>query len=166
MLEASGVADPGGIFMTFNGPDLRDRIRLDSVTCVVDAEQAFAYPEYPALMDLKLRQVGFSDLVVLNKVGVAGTEQVEKVKAWLDEHFNRLRIIETDYCDVPTRSSWGWVTLSPPVREHILPPPRGMVFAATTLGAVTEGTRVTTRRRSAPGATRPRDPCRWPGYAK
>jgi len=26
---------------------------------------------------------------------------VEKVRAWLDDHFNRLRIVETDYCEVP-----------------------------------------------------------------
>src|SRR5208283_1914660 len=56
LLEASGVADPAGIFMTFNDPDLGDRIRLDSVICVVDADQVFAHPEYPPLMDLKLRQ--------------------------------------------------------------------------------------------------------------
>jgi len=101
LLEASGVADPGGIFVTFNDPDLRDRIRLDSVTCVVDADQVFAYPEYPPLMDLKLRQVGFADMLILNKVGLAGFEQVEKVRAWLDDHFNRLRIVETNYCEVP-----------------------------------------------------------------
>jgi len=101
LLEASGVADPAGIFVTFSDPTLRDRIRLDSVTCVVDAEQVFAHPEYPPLMDLKLRQVGFADMLILNKVGLAGREQVEKVRAWLDEHFNRLRIVETDYCDVP-----------------------------------------------------------------
>ena len=47
LLEASGVADPAGIFVTFNDPNLRDRIRLDSVTCVVDADQVFAHPEYP-----------------------------------------------------------------------------------------------------------------------
>src|ERR1700746_1482085 len=35
LLEASGVADPGGIFATFSDANLRDRIRLDSVTCVV-----------------------------------------------------------------------------------------------------------------------------------
>ncbi len=29
LLETSGVADPGGIFTTFNDPDLHDRIRLD-----------------------------------------------------------------------------------------------------------------------------------------
>ena len=101
LLEASGIADPAGIFMTFNDAALRDRIRLDSVTCIVDADQVFAHPEYPPLMDLKLRQVGFADMVVLNKVGLAGAEQVEKVRAWLDEHFNRLRIVETDYCAVP-----------------------------------------------------------------
>jgi len=101
LLEASGVADPAGIFMTFNDPNLRDRIRLDSVICVADADQVFAHPEYPPLMELKLRQVGFADMVILNKVGLAGPEQVRKVRAWLDAHFNRLRIVETDYCDVP-----------------------------------------------------------------
>jgi G3E family GTPase len=101
LLEASGVADPAGIFVTFNDADLRDRIRLDSVICVVDAEQVFAHPEYPPLLDLKLRQVGFADMLILNKVDLAGPEQVEKVKAWLDDHFNRLRIVETNFCEVP-----------------------------------------------------------------
>jgi G3E family GTPase len=101
LLEASGVADPAGIFVTFNDPNLRDRIRLDSVTCVIDADQVFAYPEYPPLLDLKLRQVGFADMLILNKVGLAGPAQVDKVKSWLDDHFNRLRVVETDYCEVP-----------------------------------------------------------------
>ncbi len=101
LLEASGVADPGGIFMTFSDPGLRDQIRLDSVTCVVDADQVFAHPEYPPLLDLKLRQVGFADMLILNKAGLAGPGQVEKVRAWLDGHFSRLRIVETNYCHVP-----------------------------------------------------------------
>jgi len=101
LLEASGVADPGGIFATFSDANLRDRIRLDSVTCVVDADQVFAHPEYPPLMELKLHQVGFADMLILNKVGLAGPEQVKKVRSWLDDHFNRLRIVETDYCEVP-----------------------------------------------------------------
>jgi len=101
LLEASGVADPAGIFVTFTDLNIRDRIRLDSVICVIDAEQVFAYPEYPPLIELKLRQVGFADMVILNKVGLAGPEQVEKVKMWLDDHFNRLRIFETDYCEAP-----------------------------------------------------------------
>ncbi len=101
LLEASGVADPAGIFATFTDANLRDRIRLDSVACVVDADQVFAHPEYPPLMELKLLQVGFADMLILNKVDLAGPEQVEKVKAWLDDHFSRLRIVETNYCEVP-----------------------------------------------------------------
>jgi G3E family GTPase len=101
LLEASGVADPAGIFMTFNDLALRDRIRLDSITCVVDADQVFAHPEYPPLLDLKLRQVGFADMLILNKVELAGPEQVDEVRAWLDEYYSRLRIVETNYCEVP-----------------------------------------------------------------
>ena len=101
LLEASGVADPAGIFATFTDLNVRDRIRLDSVICVVDADQVFAHPEYPPLMELKLLQVGFADMLILNKVSLAGPAQVGKVRAWLDDHFNRLRIVETDYCAVP-----------------------------------------------------------------
>jgi len=107
LLEASGVADPGGIFATFSDANLRDRIRLDSVTCVVDADQVFAHPEYPPLMELKLQQVGFADMLILNKVDLAGPEQVAKVRAWLDGHFNRLRIVETSYCEVPNEILLG-----------------------------------------------------------
>ena len=71
LLEASGVADPAGIFMTFSDMALRDRIRLDSVTCVIDADQVFAHPEYPPLLELKLRQIGFADMLILNKVELA-----------------------------------------------------------------------------------------------
>jgi G3E family GTPase len=115
LLEASGVADPAGIFVTFNDPNLRDRIRLDSVICVIDTEQVFAHPEYPPLMQLKLQQVGFADMLILNKVGLAGPAQVGKVKAWLDDHFNfnRLRIVQTDYCDVPHQILLGVGTFDP-----------------------------------------------------
>ncbi len=101
LLEASGVADPGSISMTFMDSGLRDRIRLDSVTCVVDAEQIFAHQEYPQLTMLKLRQIGFADMVIVNKVDLAGSETVRRVRAWIDEHFNRVRVVEANHCDVP-----------------------------------------------------------------
>jgi G3E family GTPase len=101
LLEASGVADPIGIAMTFNNPKFLDRIRMDSITCVVDTEQVFAHPEYPAIMDLQLRQIASADMLILNKIDLAGPEQVEKVRRLIDEHFNNIRIVETNYCDVP-----------------------------------------------------------------
>ena len=64
LLEASGVADPSGIAFTFVQPNFRDRIRLDSITCVVDAEGLFVDNDNEALTMLKLRQIGFADLVI------------------------------------------------------------------------------------------------------
>ena len=101
LLEASGIADPSGIAMTFVDPKFRDRIRLDSITCVVDADQVFAHPDYPELQELKLLQVAYSDLVIINKVDLAGPEKVEKVRAWVTEYLNRVRVVEANQCDVP-----------------------------------------------------------------
>ena len=163
LLEASGVADPAGIFVTFTDPDLRDRIRLDSVICVVDADQAFAHPEYPPLMDLKLRQVGFADMVILNKVSLAGPEQVNRVRAWLDDRFNRLRIVETDYCGVPYEILLGVGRFDPALLEQAStrgpcnrPAPTRRAETAV-MDTATTGT--TTRRYLALGATRPTS--RW-----
>jgi G3E family GTPase len=118
LLEASGVADPAGIFATFTDDNLRDRVRLDSVSCVIDAERVFAHPEYPPLMELKLRQIAFADMLILNKVDLAGPEQVGKVRAWLDEHFSRLRIVETNFCEVPNEILLGVGRFDPAYLGH------------------------------------------------
>ncbi len=101
LLEASGVADPSGIAMTFVQPQFRDRIRLDSIISIVDAEQSFAHPEYPQLQELKMRQIGFSDMVVLNKVDLVDAAQLQKVRDWINSRLTRVRIVETVQCDVP-----------------------------------------------------------------
>jgi G3E family GTPase len=101
LLEASGVADPAGIVATFKSFKYRDLIRLDSVTCVIDADQILEHQEYEHLNQLKLRQIGLADMVILNKVEMAGTEKVKQVHRWIDHHFNNIRIVETNYCDVP-----------------------------------------------------------------
>ena len=98
LLEASGVAEPSGIALTFMGDDLRDRIRLDSIMCVVDAEQVFAAPE---MMELKLRQVAFADMLILNKVDLVTREEIERIKAWLDDRFHRYRLVEATNGNVP-----------------------------------------------------------------
>ena len=101
LLEASGVADPSGIALTFAIPKFRDRIRLDSIISIVDADQVFAHPEYPYVAILKLRQIGFSDMVVLNKVDLVDEVQLQKVRNWIDSRMKRVRIVEAVQCDVP-----------------------------------------------------------------
>jgi G3E family GTPase len=101
ILEASGVAEPGSITMTFLDPKLNDQVRLDSITCVVDAEQIFAHPEFPELAELKLRQIAFADMVILNKTDLVNKEQITKINAWINDRMNRIRIVETSFCNVP-----------------------------------------------------------------
>lgn len=101
LLEASGVADPGGVALAFVDSELRDRLRLDSVTCVVDADQFLAHSEHPDLFELKLRQIAFSDFVILNKVDLASRAQVADVRAAIDARVNRVRTVEATHCDVP-----------------------------------------------------------------
>jgi G3E family GTPase len=101
ILEASGVADPEGIVMTFLSQRYEGLLRLDSITCIVDAEAVFAHGDNEALNMLKLRQIGFADMVVLNKVDLVGPEHVEVAKEWVDHHLHRIRIIEATRCDVP-----------------------------------------------------------------
>lgn len=98
LLEASGVSDPSSIAMTFTDMRFRNTIRLDSIMCLVDAEQVFAAPEQ---MELKLRQIAFSDMVVLNKVDLVDRETVQKVRQWLGSRFRRYRLVEAVNADVP-----------------------------------------------------------------
>lgn len=98
LLEASGVADPSAIALTFMDQSIRDSIRLDSIMCVVDAEQIFAAPE---MMELKLRQVAFADLLILNKVDLVTPQEIARIKAWLDDRFYRYRLVEARGGNVP-----------------------------------------------------------------
>ena len=101
ILEASGVADPEGIVMTFLNPNYEKLLRLDSIICVIDAEGIFAHGDNERVNLTKLRQIGFADLVVLNKVDLVGPEHIEVAKEWIDHHIHRIRIIEAKHCDVP-----------------------------------------------------------------
>ncbi len=101
ILEASGVADPEGIVMTFLDQRYEKLLRLDSITCIIDAEAVFADGDNEALNMLKLRQIGFADLVVLNKTDLVGPEHIEVIREWVDHHVHRIRMIEATRCDVP-----------------------------------------------------------------
>jgi len=52
-------------------------------------------------MELKIRQIAFSDMVLLNKVDLIDANQKQKVVEWLDRWLHRYRLIETERCEVP-----------------------------------------------------------------
>ena len=101
LLEASGIADSEGIVMTFLNPRYEGLLRLDSITCIIDAVGIFADGDNERLNLLKLRQIGFADMVVLNKTDLVEPEHIEVIREWIGHHMNRIRIVEATQCDVP-----------------------------------------------------------------
>ena len=98
IVEASGVADPSRIAFSFINASLRGRVRLDSLLCLVDASQIFAVPEQ---MELKARQIAYSDMLVLSKTDLVSREEVDRIRAWLDDRFGRHRVVEAPHGEVP-----------------------------------------------------------------
>ncbi len=98
IVEASGVADPSRIAFTFMNASLRGHVRLDSILCLVDASQLFAVPEQ---MELKMRQIAYSDMLILSKTDLVGREEVGRITTWLDDRFGRYRLVEAPRGEVP-----------------------------------------------------------------
>jgi G3E family GTPase len=87
--------------MTFLDRKFEGLLRLDSITSIVDAEAIFEDGDNNELNYLKIRQIGFSDLVILNKVDLVTPTHVEVIHEWIGTHLNRIRIVEAVHCDVP-----------------------------------------------------------------
>ncbi|HET9822238.1 MAG TPA: GTP-binding protein [Burkholderiaceae bacterium] len=81
IIETTGLADPGPVAQTFFvDPKLRARLRLDSITTVVDAHHVLR-----RLGESReaVEQVAFADQIVLNKTDLADAPQLAAVEAAL-----------------------------------------------------------------------------------
>jgi G3E family GTPase len=98
VVEASGISDPFGVAAAFRTSRLRDKTRLDGVVAVVDAENARSpYLDRQLVED----QVRAADIVLLNKVDLAGPERVAELRVWIRGLVPRARVQETVQANVP-----------------------------------------------------------------
>ena len=104
VLEASGVADPMSLAVTFTQEVFSERLRLDGVIALVDAA---SFLEHEDLQEHKLRQVVCADLVVLNKVDLATPDDLAAVRSWIDERTVGIRYVEARFADVPLDVLFG-----------------------------------------------------------
>ena len=82
IIEASGMAEPKPIADTFVVNNLDGRIHLDSIVTIVDAENyTLTEQNYKTAVD----QVQFADIIVLNKVQKAKSEEVTKLQSALKQ---------------------------------------------------------------------------------
>lgn len=98
LIEASGVADPLRAAATFRLPELRDRLQLDGVITLVDAEHA-----RDSRFDAQLihDQIVAADIIVLNKVDLVNAARSATLYRWIEMENPSARILEAVRADVP-----------------------------------------------------------------
>lgn len=124
LIESTGIAEPLPVAATFEFRDEQDRslsdvARLDTMVTVVDAahllanyasedflsdrgEVADADDERP-LVHLLVDQIEFADVIILNKIDVAGRHEVEAARTIIRSLNADARIIETSHARVDPR---------------------------------------------------------------
>lgn len=98
VVETTGLADPLPVAMTFMAGDLRDRLRLDSIITVIDAEHfSVTALESP----IARAQVVYGDILLLNKADLVDEQLLKEVEAELRAIKTDARILRASRGDVP-----------------------------------------------------------------
>lgn len=98
VVEASGIANPGSIAGIFAMSSLHERVRLDGIIALVDAEHC----RDPRLdQQLITDQLRSADIVVLNKIDLVDAVSRADTVDWIRSISPRARILETTQADVP-----------------------------------------------------------------
>ncbi len=125
LIESTGISEPLPVAATFDfrdesGISLADVARIDTMVTVVDAVNLLKdYSSHDFLHDrgetvgdedertlvhLLTDQIEFADVVILNKIANAEPHQLDAARKIIRSLNADARIIETDYCAVPTDS--------------------------------------------------------------
>jgi G3E family GTPase len=79
LVETTGVADPGPVAQTFlNIPQLQQRVRLDSIITVVDAEHLF---DQMRREETAREQIAMADFILVNKTDLVDETRLAAIEA-------------------------------------------------------------------------------------
>jgi G3E family GTPase len=116
LVETTGVAEPDALI--YDVQESLPCVRLDSVITVADAD---AMIRYPHIGHTSRMQVEAADLILLNKVDLVSTEELEHVQASLARLNEQAAIIRTQRCHVDIALITGTTherEATPPEHDH------------------------------------------------
>ena len=92
IVETTGLADPLPVAMTFAAGNLREKVRLDSIITLVDAENFdFDIEE----SSVAYSQILYGDILLLNKCDLVTKEKLNKVEKRINEIKKEPRILRS-----------------------------------------------------------------------
>jgi G3E family GTPase len=98
VVETTGLADPLPVAMTFLAGDFRDRLRLDSIITLIDAEH---FEATASTSPIARAQVVYGDILVLNKCDLVDEARLAAVEASLRAIKADARLLRADHAGVP-----------------------------------------------------------------
>ena len=98
VVETTGLADPLPVALTFMAGDLRDRLRLDSIITLIDAEH---FSATAVDSPIARAQVVYGDILLLNKADLVDEQRLAEVEAELRAIKTDARILRACRGDVP-----------------------------------------------------------------
>jgi len=97
ILESSGLSDPIAISEILQSDQLKDLVYLSSCWCIIDVGNY--HKMEPVLTRIK-HQISISDFLVLNKIDLVDSQQLESVKDSVLKINSLVQILETEYCKI------------------------------------------------------------------
>ena len=99
IIECSGLSDPLPIAQSFLMNDMDGRVRLDSIICMIDAENITSNLVQSA--NEALGQMDYADFIIINKMDLASTEEAEAIRSIIRRINVMAPIIEAERAMVP-----------------------------------------------------------------
>lgn len=99
LIETTGLANPAPVAQTFFTDDeMKQHFRLDAIVTVVDAKHVAQHLEKD---DESVKQIGFADVILLNKTDLVAPAELDAVEARIKRINSVAKIHRTKNCDIP-----------------------------------------------------------------